>query len=212
MQRKSLALWIVILVVLSAVLLALPSCATVGIEKAKYEVMEEEGKCEVRLYQSQIIAETCVQADFEEAGNVAFNRLFRYISGANRNSESIKMTAPVSQKSGSEKIEMTAPVSQRQSNGDYCIGFLMPSTYTMETLPVPLDGEVKLREIPVRKMAAIRYSGSWSKERYDTQKSLLMDFIKRRGLTPIGEDIFARYDPPFQLWFLRRNEVLVPIK
>jgi effector-binding domain-containing protein len=183
----------------------------VGIEKARYQVVEKEGKFEVRQYAPQIIAETVVEAGFDDAGNVAFRKLYNYISGENRSKASIAMTAPVNQKTDSEKISMTAPVNQRRSEGQYAVSFLMPSKYKMETLPEPLDPDVKLKEIPSRKIAAIRYSGSWSREKYDAKKALLEEFIRKKGLTIIGPDIFARYDPPFQLPFLRRNEVLFEV-
>jgi effector-binding domain-containing protein len=184
----------------------------VGIEKAKYEVISKEGKFEVRQYQAQIVAETIVESDFDEAGNIAFRRLFDYISGENRKKESIAMTAPVNQKASSEKIAMTAPVNQQKTEGKYSFSFLMPSKYTMDTLPEPLDSNVRLREIPAQKIAAVRYSGSWSRKKYEAQKTLLEEFIKQKGLRITGEDIFARYDPPFQLWFLKRNEVLYPVE
>jgi len=207
MNIRQASLYIVILIL--PILLC--SCATVGIEKAKYEVIEKEGKFEVRQYQPQIVAETIVEADFDEAGNIAFRRLFNYISGQNRQKKSIAMTAPVSQKAGSQKIAMTAPVNQRKSEGKYSVSFLMPAKYTVETLPEPLDSNVRLREIPARKVAAIRYSGSWSQKKYEAKKTLLKEFIKNKGLRITGQDIFARYDPPFQIWFLRRNEVLFPV-
>jgi hypothetical protein len=188
------------------------SCVTVGIEKAKYQVIDKEGKFEVRQYQPQIVAETIVDADFDDAGNMAFRRLFNYISGENRKKESIAMTAPVSQKGGSEKIAMTAPVNQQKSEGNYVVSFLMPSKYTMQTLPEPLDSSVRLRQIPARKIAAIRYSGSWSRKKYEAKKILLEEFIKKKGLRITGQDIFARYDPPFQIPFLRRNEVLFEVE
>jgi hypothetical protein len=183
------------------------SCVTVGIEKAKYEVIDKEGKFEIRQYKPQIVAETVVDASFDEAGNMAFRRLFNYISGENRKKESIAMTAPVNQKSGPEKIAMTAPVNQQQSEGNYVVSFLMPSKYTMETLPEPLDSSVRLRQISALKIAAVRYSGSWSRKKYEAKKILLEEFIRNKGLRFKGPDIFARYDPPFQIPFLRRNEV-----
>ena len=188
------------------------SCATVGIEKSKYAIIEKEGKLEIRQYQSQIVAETIVDADFDKSGNIAFRRLFKYISGNNRKKESIAMTAPVNQETASEKIAMTAPVNQQKSQDKYLVSFLMPAKYTMKTVPEPLDPTVTIKEIPARKMAVIRYSGTWSRKRYEEKRNLLEDFIRRHGLKITGEDIFARYDPPFQLWFLRRNEVLFPIE
>ena len=188
------------------------SCATVGIEKAKYEVIEKEGNFEVRQYAPLIVAETVVDAGFDEAGNVAFRRLFGYISGENRTKESIEMTSPVNQEGGSEKIAMTAPVNQQESEGKYVVSFVMPSKYTMESLPEPLDSDIRLREVAAHKIAAIRYSGTWSRKRYEAKRKLLEDYIGKKELTIIGEDIFARYDPPFQLWFVRRNEVLFPVE
>jgi effector-binding domain-containing protein len=92
------------------------------------------------------------------------------------------------------------------------VSFVMPGKYTMETLPEPVDPAVSLREIPARKMAAIRYSGTWSQKRYEQKREMLRQFIAERGLSVAGEDSFARYNSPFQLWFLRRNEVLIPVE
>jgi hypothetical protein len=183
----------------------------VNLEKAKYTVLEKSGNIEIRQYQPCIVAETLVDADFSSAGNVAFRRLFNYISGNNRTKESIAMTAPVTQQPTSEKIAMTAPVTQQRSDGKFAVSFVMPSKYTIETLPKPLDPNVVLRQIPAHKAAAIRYSGTWSKKRYDTHKTQLDKFIQDKNFKTAGEAIWARYDPPFQIWFMRRNEIIMPI-
>ena len=190
----------------------LSSGVTVSIEKPKYEVIEKEGKFEIRQYHARIVAQTVVESDFDNAGNVAFRRFFNDISGENRKKESIAMTSPVNQKVGSQKIAMAAPVNQQRSEGKYSVSLLMPSKYTMEALLEPLNSNVGLRQIPARKMAAVRYSGSWSRKRYETNKALLEEFISKKGLQITGQDIFAKYDPPFQIRFLRRNEVLFPVK
>jgi hypothetical protein len=206
-KRKAILYWLLLLSTI-----CLSSCVSVGIEKAKYKVTTREGNFEIRQYSPQIVAETIVDADFENAGNVAFRRLFDYISGNNRKKESISMTAPVNQKARFEKIAMTAPVNQYQSKGRFIVSFVMPSKYTMASLPEPLDSNVVLRKVPSCKLAALRYSGSWSKERYDVQKKRLEEFIRNKDLKITGEAIFARYDPPFQLSFLRRNEILIPVE
>ncbi len=190
----------------------LGGCGTVGIEKSKYSVLEKDGRFELRLYAPCIAAETVVESDFGEAGNIAFRRLYKYISGENRTSQSIAMTAPVNQEARSEKIAMTAPVNQQRSGGNWVVSFLMPAKYTMQTLPEPLDPSVTLKEIPARKMASVRYSGTWSRKRYDKHQARLMQFIEKRGWKVVGEPVFARYDPPFQLPFLRRNEILIPVE
>ena len=186
--------------------------SVLAIEKASYTVLEKEDEFEIRRYDPQILAETFVDRDLEEAGNEGFRRLFAYISGDNQTKQSIAMTAPVSQESRSEKIAMTAPVGQEKKGNQWRITFLMPARYTLDTLPEPNDSRINIVSEPVRHMAAIRYSGTWSKERYLNKKAALEDFIRRRSLTPTGSSVWARYDPPFMPWFLRRNEVLIPVE
>jgi hypothetical protein len=186
--------------------------STVGIEKSKYSVIEKDGRCELRVYPPCIVAETLVESDFAEAGNIAFRRLYGYISGGNRKKESIPMTAPVHQEARSEKIAMAAPVNQQRSGDQWVVSFLMPSKYTMQTLPEPLDPAVTLREVPGRKMAAVRYSGTWSRKRYEEHRARLEEYIAGKEWKITDEPVFARYDPPFQLPFFRRNEVLIPVE
>ncbi len=183
-----------------------------ALEEAKYTVIMKEESFELRQYESHIVAETKVDGDFDKAGNEGFRRLFKYISGENQKKQSIAMTTPVSQETGSEKIAMTAPVSQEQTGGQWRIAFVMPSEYTMDMLPQPLDPKVSLRHVPPRHMAAIAYSGSWSRERYMKHRALLETYIQKKKLQPLGDPVLARYNSPFTLWFLRRNEVLIPVQ
>jgi hypothetical protein len=183
-----------------------------ALEEAKYTVILKEESFELRQYESHIVAETMVEGDFDKAGNEGFRRLFKYISGGNQKKQSIAMTAPVSQDAGSEKIAMTAPVSQERTGGQWRIAFVMPSEYTLDTLPQPADPKVSLRQVPSRRMAAITYSGSWSRERYEKHRELLETFMLKKKLQPLGEPILARYNSPFTLWFLRRNEVLISVQ
>jgi hypothetical protein len=183
-----------------------------AIEKAKFNILESDLNFEIRQYDPQIVAETLVEGDFEKVGKEGFRRLYDYISGNNRKEHSIAMTAPVTQQGKSEKIAMTAPVTQALADNKWRITFMMPSDYSLDDLPQPLDTRVTLKQEPGRLVAAIKYSGNWSKSRYEEKKAVLEDFIARRGLSPVGEPIWARYDPPFMPWFLRRNEVLIPIE
>jgi effector-binding domain-containing protein len=182
-----------------------------AIEEAKYNVVEKDNRFEVRDYAPHILAETIVEGDLEEAGNKAFKRLFRYISGDNRSRKKVAMTAPVSQQPVGEKIKMTAPVGQRQVQEKWAVSFMMPASYTIETLPEPENQDVTLRQVPARRMASVIYSGFWSEKRYLRYKLELESWIKERGLTIVGDPIWARYNPPFTPWFLRRNEILIPI-
>ena len=182
-----------------------------GVEEAQYKVIKKDSRFEIRDYAPHILAETIVEGDIKEAGNKAFQRLFRYISGDNRSREKVAMTAPVSQEPRGEKIKMTAPVGQQNVQGKWAVSFMMPVSYTLETLPEPEDPKISLRQVPVHRMAAVQYSGFWSEKNYLRYKKLLESWIQEEGLTIVGEPVWARYNPPFTLWFLRRNEILIPV-
>ena len=196
------------LIILSGVLGAGNVMAT---EEAEYTVVLSDDRFEVRSYKSHILAETRVDGDFEEAGSQAFGRLFKYISGDNNAREDVQMTSPVSQEAASEDIAMTSPVGQKRENNQWLVSFMMPSSYTMDTIPEPTDLAVTLRQVPARPIAAVTYSGFWSEDRYLSHKAELETWIEQQGLQVMGEPIWARYNPPFMPWFLRRNEILIPI-
>ena len=182
-----------------------------AIEEAAYKVINVDGKFEIRDYAPHVLAETVVEGDFKGAGNAAFKRLFRYISGDNRSRDRVAMTAPVSQESMGEKIKMTAPVGQQRLQEKWTVSFMMPASYTLKSLPEPEDPKVTLRQVPARRIAAVRYSGFWSEQNYLRYKLELESWIKEKGFTSVGDPIWARYNPPYTPWFLRRNEILIPI-
>jgi hypothetical protein len=183
-----------------------------AVEEAKYTVVLNEDNFEVRQYAPHVLAETIVDGDLEGAGNKAFNLLFKYIDGNNKKQEKVAMTAPVSQGAAGEKIAMTAPVVQQRENDKWVVSFMMPASYTLETLPEPNDPNVVLRQVPERYMAAVRYSGFWSEKLYRQHLDDLTAWMAKQGIKPMGEPIWARYNPPFMPWFLRRNEILVPVE
>jgi len=196
---------------LVTMVMLLTGVQAMAIEEAPYKVVQTSGIFEVRDYEPHILAETLVDGTLEDAGNKAFRRLFNYISGANHTRSSIAMTAPVSQESSGQKISMTAPVSQQASAGKWAVSFMMPASYTLATLPVPDDSSITLRQVPARRMAAVRYSGTWSEKNYLENKERLEIWIQENGFKISGEPVWARYNPPFTLWFLRRNEILIPV-
>jgi hypothetical protein len=206
-------MWItVIILILNVTIPATWHGEAMGLEEAKYTVLQKRDAFELREYAPQVVSETIVQGDFSSVGNEAFQRLYGYISGKNRKAQSIPMTAPVNQEAGSEKITMTAPVNQERVGNKWRVAFVMPAEVRLSDLPAPLDASVVLREIPGRTMAALTYSGTWSQKRYDKHLEILRGCMRELGLRVSGEPVFARYNPPFTLWFLRRNEILIPVE
>ena len=182
-----------------------------AIEEPAYRVIESAPPVEIREYAPYVVAETRVAGSFGEVGTEGFRRRFGYISGDNRAAAKIAMTAPVTQQAASTKIAMTAPVTQQAIGDSYRIAFVLPSQYTLDTAPTPTNPEVRLAQVPARRVLAVRYSGTWSAANYEEALAKLTDFARQRGVRLVGEPVYARYDPPFMPWFLRRNEILVEI-
>ena len=199
---------------LSLAALLLVASAVMAVEEAAYETVEDFGDFELRRYAPLIHAEVEVDATFERAGNQAFPILAGYIGGRNRSAEEVAMTAPVTQTSAGERIAMTAPVNQTPASGDsgrYVVSFVMPAKYTLDTLPRPTDPRIRLRAEDGRLVAARRYSGRWTRARYAKEEERLMQAVAAAGLEVTGPPVYARYNPPWMPWFLRRNEVLVEV-
>jgi hypothetical protein len=182
-----------------------------AIEEPTFEVLKRYPQFEIRKYQAYLVAEVIVPGPADKAGNIAFEYLGGYIFGKNKGSKKIEMTAPVSQTTVPIKIEMTAPVSQAAVDGGYLVQFAMPKAFTLATLPEPNNPKVKLREMPAQAYAVITYSGSWSQTLYEEKLALLKKLTSEEALKTDGEPIFSRYNAPFSLPFLRRNEIWIPI-
>ena len=188
------------------------SCVSREIETMKFKLITKSEPFELRDYSSYLVAETEVSGDLEDAGNKAFRPLFNYISGANRTKASIAMTSPVTQEPTSEKIAMTAPVGQTATDKGWIVSFTMPSEYTMETLPTPESNKVTLREVPAKRMASVTYSGGWGENLYKKNLKKLEAWISEQGYKVLSKPMWARYNSPMTLWFLRRNEILIEVE
>jgi len=201
MQRLILAL----LVIMAA---GTPAMAT---EEPVFTQVLKDGAFEVRDYAPNIVAEVTVSGSQGQASGQGFRILAGYIFGGNTGRQSIAMTAPVAQRRVGETIAMTAPVSQTSNGADWTVRFTMPASYTMQTLPRPNDRRITLREEPGQRMAVIRFSGVANARQVERHSRDLQEQLRTRGMRATGPISMAQYDPPWTLWFMRRNEVMVPI-
>jgi effector-binding domain-containing protein len=181
------------------------------VEQPAYTVVRSFEDVEVRDYPPMIVAEVEVSGERKEAINAGFRQIADYIFGNNSPARKIPMTAPVTQQAG-EKVAMTAPVSQQAAGGIWKVRFVMPSGYTLETLPTPNNAAVKLIAVPAERFAAIRFSGLAGGETIARYKQRLFDRLAEQALKSEGEAVTAFYNPPWTLPFLRRNEILVKIR
>jgi len=168
-------------------------------EKQPYVVLKRHAAFELRRYPEHVVADVTVDGSFEAAGMSGFRPLVGYISRGG-----VAMTAPVLQ-------EAVDAVDDAAAASTYRVSFVMPAGSSLESLPVPEGTQVTLRQVPEHKAAAIRFSGRWTRGAFRRQASTLVAAVTDAGLAPAGPLRWARFDPPWTPWFLRRNEVVLPV-
>lgn len=184
MKKK---LWIILGLPVVALIVTACASSRSSYETAPYKVVRTEGDFEIREYPELRIATTERGKD-----NDGFMRLFRYISGGN-----------VAQ----EKIAMTTPVFMV---GDK-MAFVVPAKHTASP-PAPTSAAVKVDTLKAQRVAVLRYSGTRSASGESKALAKLQAWMQQHKLQPHGQPFSAYYDPPWTPGFMRRNELLVPVK
>lgn len=183
------------------------------VEQAEYSVIKKGDGYEVRNYPAHIVAQTTVSGPYQESMNKGFSIVAGYIFGGNLKKEKIAMTAPVvMQKETSEKIAMTAPVIIKNEGDSRIVSFGMPKSYTLQTLPTPIDDRVKLVEVTDKKFAVMRFFGYRTDTKIQEIEKKLIAVLMADGVEVIGAPSYAGYNAPGTPPWMTRNEVLVEVK
>ena len=170
-----------------------------AIETPEYNLLEKEGKFELRVYNSFAVARTRVENDYREATVAGFRKIAHYIFGGNERQLSIAMTAPVISNVPNEE-------------GVYNIVFVMPREHALSSLPAPNDNQVKLEEHNLGKTAVVRFGGWATKSRVDYYKKELIEFLRKKEYVLKNEFFVAQYNSPWALPPFRKNEIIVSIE
>jgi len=160
-----------------------------AIETPDYKVAEKDGKFEVREYPAMTVARTAM-------GDGDFMRLFRFISGGNE---------------AEQKIAMTAPVLVQHKGEDSGMSFVVPREVAAKKVPAPKASDVSVDEMPAAKFAVFTYSGRRTDANEAEALAKLRAWAEKKNLNTEGEPMFAYYDPPWTLPFMRRNEVMLRV-
>lgn len=187
------------LLFLSVLVVTLSGCSVFGhsgVEIAPYEILEKEDALELRHYERLVLVTTPMPSGMNEQRD-PFYKLFDYISGKNASTKEISMTAPVFLEQAHEATKF--------------MSFVLPESYSIDTAPLPKDPAVQLEEIVHFTVAVITFSGFFNQDNINRHKTILEEWIARRGFEQRGAAKAAGYNPPFTIPALRRNEVLIPV-
>ncbi len=167
-----------------------------AVEEPSFRTEFRQGEFEVRDYPALVAAEVVVPGGQKAAVNRGFRLLAGYIFGGN---------------AASRSIAMTAPVTQIEQGGGWLVRFTMPKAYELGALPRPRDPQIRLKALPPARLAVLRFSGLAEPTDVAAKTAELVAFVAARRLTAAGPAALAQYDPPWTPWFMRRNEVMIPL-
>jgi SOUL heme-binding protein len=196
--------------------------SAMAIEEPKYEVRTSQAPFELRHYAPTLIAQTIVEGDMDTASNKGFRLIADFIFGNNLAAESaqaaqIAMTAPATVEPQFSKIAMTAPVTVEPQTANMAsvqqwrIHFVMPSQYSLATIPKPNNSAVTLHTLPSKYFVVHRYSGFNTVARVQKKTDEALAWAKQQSLKVVGTPQLSRYDPPWTLPMFRRNEIMVEV-
>lgn len=166
-------------------------------EEQPYTVLKQLDGFEVRHYPDYVLVKVDVTGDFMRAGNVAFGPLVSYISGNNAAGKKIAMTAPVLQETHAEE--------------SHTVSFVLPAGMAISDVPVPSNARVSTQHVAAHEAAVMKFGGGWNGDRFQENGDILQKKVREAGLTAVGNVYYARFDPPWKPWFLKRNEVLIAL-
>jgi hypothetical protein len=172
-----------------------------AIEEPDFNVRHSEPPFELRDYDKFIVAETQLDGSFDSASRKGFRRVASYIFGGNKSLDG-----------SSEKIQMTAPVTVIPEKSNWKLHFVMPKNYTLSDLPSPNDKNVKIRVVPEHMAAVVVFSGWTTEVKLNEKAADLEKWILNQGLEIFGPMQIARYNDPFTLPWLRRNEIIIQVR
>ena len=165
-----------------------PYSTTMANEEASYRIVHKTEIYEIRHYSNRLIVQVINKGD-----NNSFRKLFKYISGENKNSE---------------KIAMTIPVTQTKKDGEMYMQFYLPSKFNNETTPIPTNPDLEITTVSKGYFAVIKFSGRSSDKNFEKHSQILKQKLTEDKISIMGSPIKATYNSPFTLPFLRRNETM----
>jgi hypothetical protein len=165
-------------------------------ETQAYRLIKDYKTFEIRFYPSSTLASIKSDAhSYRELSSPGFRKLAGYIFGGNADEKQIAMTSPVHMALGDSGSSMS---------------FVMPSAYTLESLPKPLNSEVSLSQTPSEFVAAITFGGYITDAKIEENKSLLQEELNKHSIKHFSNFRVLGYNPPYQV-IGRRNELIVTV-
>lgn len=205
-MKKKIFVAILVLIVVLVFGAAMIGPIMSNVEVPAYKILKKEQNIEIRQYPPLIIAEVKTAGSRQASISDGFRILADFIFGNNEGEKQLSMNGPITQQEGI-KIAMTAPVQQEKTDAEWAISFIMPSKFSIDTIPNPINDRIKIIQIPSKRYAVITFSGRSTEANLTKHTNKLEIYMNGSSYSKVGNAKYAFYNPPWTLPFLRRNEV-----
>ena len=175
-------------------------------ETPSYTVERTDGPIELRAYAPRLMAEVTVSGSQSQSITAGFRGLAGYIFGGNDGGAKVAMTTPVTQVPGNT-IAMTTPVTQMARDGTWLVQFMMPSEFTLDTLPKARDPNIRFVTVPANRQIVLQFSGLAGGKVLTAKEGELRSWARGQGYSVAAGPFYYFYDAPMTLPWNRRNEV-----
>ena len=205
-MKKKIFVAILVLIIVLVFGAAMIGPIMSNVEVPAYKIVKKEQNIEIRQYPPLIIAEVKTAGSRQDSIGNGFRILADFIFGNNEGEKQLSMNGPITQQEGI-KIAMTAPVQQEKTDTEWAISFIMPSKFSIDTIPNPINDRIKITQIPSKRYAVITFSGRSTEANLTKHTNELEIYMNGSSYSKVGNAKYAFYNPPWTLPFLRRNEV-----
>lgn len=183
-------------------------------EEALFSTLAVDENFELRLYEPLIIAQTASEGSYLSATRAGYQRLTDYVSGNNLAAQTVSVNSPITLVAGAKtpKIELTVPYYEEYLDDTWLTSVAMPESYSLLTLPKPVDERITFKVLPRIKVAVISYMGYRSERMISKKVSLLTEWLRQQKLTATSPARSVIYDSPWTAPMLRRHEIHVNVE
>lgn len=196
---------------LSDMLSAIPGALGIRLEEEpRHDAVDRIGDIEIRRYAPALLAQVSVQGDHEQAMERAFETLATYLYGGNADAEKMHMTTPVFQR---DSADARVPVLQSGRGDGWTVAFFLGNDQDPADVPAPNNPAIQLVQAPASTVAVLRYAGNNDLQARERARTTLLAALQDSARWTVADDVvWAQYDQPFAVPFLKRNEAQVAVR
>ncbi len=186
-------------------------------KEPSFNLIKKDGDFEIRKYPALIFAETKKIGTRKEAMNSGFKTLASYIftkhqikEGDEMKMEKIPMTIPVLAFAENFEINETSIIDGSNS---WIIRFVMPEGKELSWFPKSQTPEIQIFQEESKQFLCLKFHGFPTNKEIIEKISEIKDFSQKHSIKikDPKKVILAFYNPPWDIPFLKRNEIMIEI-